>query len=498
MIENIFLGIQAIITTPFNFLAILFGVVSGVLIGALPGLTSTMGVSIMLPFTFMLEPIPGIALLVALYCGSQYGGSIPGILLNTPGTSEAAVTAIDGYKLAQKGMAGQALGTSVIASACGGLLGVILLIIFAPAVAKIAISFAAPEYFCLALFGMSMVVNIEAGSELKNIIGGITGLFLATVGIDSLTGFPRFTFGSVSLTGGISFIPVMIGIFAAAEVFRQAESWCRREFMFDANISNLPAFKDIWRLKWSMLRSIGIGTLIGALPAAGSTLATFIAYNEAKRWSKQKEKFGTGILEGVAAPESANNAGAAGAMLPTMTVGIPGSAVTAVILGGLMIHGIRPGPLLFVNQADFVYAIFMGMVLSNFLFLILGLFGVKVFANVLRVPSYILNAVIIVLCVVGSFVLRNNIADVWIMLISGIIGYFIKKSGFSPLPIIIGMVLGKTFEVSFRQTMVLFDNDLTVFLKRPYAATFLAFTLVSAFWTQIISFLKRFREKRTS
>ncbi len=483
--------------SPFNFLSILFGVVAGVLIGALPGLTSTMGVTIMLPFTFMLEPVPGIALLVALYCGSQYGGSIPGILLNTPGTSEAAVTAVDGYKLAQKGMAGQALGTSVIASAIGGLVGVFLLIIFAPAVAKIAISFAAPEYFCLALFGMSMVVNIETGSELKNIIGGITGLFLATVGIDSLTGFSRFTFGSVSLTSGISFIPVMIGIFAAAEVFRQAESWTLRKFKFDANITNLPAFRDLWKLKLSMLRSIGIGTLIGALPAAGSTLATFIAYNEAKRWSKQKDQFGTGILEGVAAPESANNAGAAGAMLPTMTVGIPGSAVTAVILGGLMIHGMRPGPLLFVNQPQFVYAIFMGMVLSNILFLTLGLFGVKLFANVLRVPTYILNAVIIVLCVVGSFVLRNNIADVWIMLLSGVIGHYIRKHGFSPLPIIIGMVLGKTFEVSFRQTMVLFDNDLTIFLTRPYAATFLAFTLVSAFWAPIIAFINRFKGEKS-
>ncbi len=496
MIENIFLGVKAILS-PFNFLTILFGVVSGVLIGALPGLTSTMGVTIMLPFTFMLDPIPGIALLVALYVGSQYGGSIPGILLNTPGTSEAAVTAVDGYKLAQKGMAGQALGTSVIASAIGGLIGVILLIIFAPTVAKIAISFAAPEYFCLALFGMSMVVNIEAGSELKNIIGGLTGLFLATVGIDSLTGFPRFTFGSVSLTSGISFIPVMIGIFAAAEVFRQAESWVMRQFKFDTNISKLPAVRDIWGLKWSMLRSIGIGTLIGALPAAGSTLATFIAYNEAKRWSKHPEKFGTGILEGVAAPEAANNAGAAGAMLPTMTVGIPGSAVTAVILGGLMVHGMRPGPLLFVNQPQFVYSVFMGMFISNLLLLFLGLFGVKLFANVLKIPAYILNAIVIVLCVVGSFVLRNNIADVWIMLISGVVGHTIKKAGFSPLPIIIGMVLGSIFEVSFRHTMVLFDNDLTVFFTRPYAAIFLAFTLISAFWMQIITLFQRLKKKRS-
>ena len=485
MLENLLLGLSAIISWS-NFLSVVLGVIGGVLIGALPGLTSTMGATLLLPFTFAMEPVAGIAAMVSLYCGSQYGGSIPAILINTPGTSEAAVTAIDGYALTRKGMAGQALGTSVISSALGGLLGVIILIFLSPLVARIAISFAAPEYFCLALFGMSMVVSLEAGSELKNIIGGLTGLFLATVGTDALSGYQRFTFGSLDLVDGLNFIPVMIGVFAAAEVFRQAKAQKSEELCLDkVEFSKLPSIKDLCLLRWSILRSIFIGAFIGALPAAGSTLATFISYSEAKRWSKKPEDFGQGILEGVAAPEAANNAGAAGALLPTMTLGIPGSAVTAVILGGLMVHGMRPGPLLFINQPRFVYAVYIGMGMASFVMLLIGIYGVKLFAQMLRVPNNILNAIIIVLCVVGSYVLKNNVADVWIMLIAGLIGHGLKKAGFPSLAIILGMVLGRTLEVSLRQTMVLFDSDLTVFLTRPYSLVFLCLSIISAFWPQI-------------
>jgi len=491
--ENILLGLYTISDLTM-IITIVMGVFMGILVGSLPGLTSTMGVTLLLPFTFAMEPIPGISALVALYCGSQYGGSIPGILLNTPGTSEAAISTIDGYQLTKKGKAGKALGLSVIASAIGGFIGVGVLLFFAPAVAKLATTFAPPEYFCLALFGMSMVINLEAGSELKNILGGLVGLLLTTVGYDALSGQERFTFGSVNLSSGINFIPVMIGVFAAAEVFRQAESYVAKKLRLSANLTKLPRVLEIWRLKWCMLRSITIGILVGALPAAGSTMATFLAYNEAKRWSKKPDDFGKGSLEGIVAPESANNAGAAGAMLPTLTVGIPGSGVTAVILGGLMIHGIRPGPLLFVNQQEFVYAIFMSMALANLLMLLMGVFGVRFFANILRVPGHMLNPLIMVLCVVGSFALQNNLADVWVMLIAGISGFYLNKAGFSPLPIIIGMVLGQIMEVSFRQTMVIFENDLTIFISRPYAACIIFVTLLSALWPVIA---KRYRSTIT-
>jgi len=486
MFENLVLGFQSVLE-PMNILVIIFGVIAGVSIGALPGLTSTMGVVLLLPFTFAMEPTPGILSMIALYCGTQYGGAIPGILFNVPGTSEAAITSIEGYPLTKKGKAGQALGTSVIVSSIGGLVGVIILVVMSQVLAKIAISFAAPEYFCLSIFGFSMVINLKPGAEIKNLIGGLLGLFLATVGTDLLSGYQRFSFGLVNLTSGISFIPVMIGLFAITEVFRQAEMWKteKKVEISDIDFTKLPKFKELWNLKYNVLRSILIGFFIGALPAAGSTVATFIAYNEANKWSRNPEMFGKGTLEGISAAESANNAGATGALLPTMILGIPGSAVTAVILGALMIHGMRPGPLLLIKQPKFVYSIFVGMGMSSIVLLLVGVWGVKIFAQMLRVPANILNAVIIVLCVVGSYALKNNTADLWVMLITGILGYLLRRTGFSPLTIVIGLVLGQIIEISFRQTMILFDNNLLIFILRPYSLIFLILTILGPFWQQL-------------
>jgi len=477
---------------PINMFSVLLGVLSGVTIGALPGLSATMGCALLLPFTFLMEPIPAIAMLSALYCGATYGGSISAILLNTPGTPAAAVTTLDGYKLTQNGKAGKALGIAVIVSSIGGLFSVLVLILVAPQLAKIAIYFAAPEYFALTIFGLSMVINIKSGDELKNIIGGLTGLFLSMVGMDRLTGFPRFSFGNVYLLSGISFIPVMIGLFAAAEILRLAETWVTNPETNTNFASLLPKINEILLLKWCILRSAIIGTFIGILPAEGGTVAAFISYNEAKRWSKHPEKFGTGILEGVAAPETANNAATGGAMVPTLVLGIPGSSTTAVILGGLMIQGLRPGPLLFVQQPKFIYSIFIAMAFANILFLVVGLFGVKLFAQVTRIPVYILSPIVMVLCVIGSYALNNNVADVWIMLIAGLIGNSIRKVGFSPVPIILGMVLGQLIEVSFRQTMVIFDSNLSIFFTRPYSAVFLCLAILSVSWPFIRkSFKKR-------
>jgi len=491
MFENFLMGLYSILQ-PINIFSVLVGVVSGITIGALPGLSATMGAALLLPFTFVMEPIPAIAMLSALYCGATYGGSISAILINTPGTPAAAVTTLDGYKLAQKGKAGKALGASVIASGIGGLFSVLVLMLVAPQLAKIAITFAAPEYFALAIFGLSMVTNIKSGNELKNIIGGLTGLFLATVGMDRLTGFPRFSFGNVYLLSGINFIPVMIGLFAAAEVFRLAETWDKSETINTDFSDLLPKIDEILPLKWSILRSAIIGTFIGILPAEGGTVAAFISYNEAKRWSKHPEKFGTGILEGVTAPETANNAATGGAMIPTLTLGIPGSSTTAVILGGLMIQGLRPGPLLFVQQPNFIWSIFVAMAIANIFFLFAGLFGVKIFAQVTRIPINILGPIIMVLCVIGSYALHNSIADVWVMLIAGLIGSSFRKIGFSPAPIVLGMVLGELIEVSLRQTMIIFDNNLLIFFARPYSAVFLGLAVLSVLWPFIRkSFKKR-------
>lgn len=489
MFDLLLIGIQQIFQ-PDNFLAVLTGVLSGMIIGALPGLSATMGAALVVPFTFFMEPIPAIGMLSALYCGATYGGSISAILVNTPGTPAAAVTTLDGYEMAKKGQAGKALGTAVIASGIGGLFSVIVLILIAPQIADLALQFADPEYFSLALFGISMVVNISSGNELKNLIGGLIGLFLATVGMDALTGFSRFTFGSVSMSSGINFIPVMIGLFAAAEIFTQAESYVKTET--NTAISDLlPSFKELWPLKWSIFRSAIIGTFIGILPAEGGTVASFISYNEAKRWSKHPEKFGTGIIEGVAAPETANNAATGGAMVPTLTLGIPGSSTTAVILGGLMIQGLRPGPLLFATQPKFVYAVFIAMALANILFLFFGLVGAKFFAHITKIPVYILNPVVMILCVIGSYALSNNVADVWIMLVAGLAGFLIKKIGFSPAPIVLGLVLGEMVEISFRRSMSIFDGNFMIFFSRPFSAVFLSFALVSVLWPVIQKLIKR-------
>jgi len=489
MTENLLLGLNAILE-PANLIAIMIGVLAGVTVGALPGLTATMGAALVLPFTFAMNPIAAIAMLSSLYCGAMYGGSVSAILVNTPGTPAATITSLDGYELTKQGKAGKALGAAVIASGIGGLFSVVVLILLAPQIAKIAISFAAPEYFALAIFGISMVVNISAGSELKNLIGGLLGVFLSTVGIDKLTGYTRFSFGNADLMAGIDFIPVMIGLFAAAEIFRLADTWIKSNINLDF-ISELPKFKEFWSLKYSILRSSIIGTFIGILPAEGGTVASFISYNEARRWSKDSSKFGTGILEGITAAESANNAATGGAMIPTLTLGIPGSSVTAIILGGLMIQGLRPGPLLFVNQPRLVYSVFVAMAFANIFFLIVGLFGAKLFAQVTKIPTYILTPIVMSLCFVGSYALNNSVLDVWIMLIAGIFGFYMKKIGFSPVPIVLGLVLGELIEVNFRQAMTIFDDNLLVFFTRPYSAVFLTLALISVGWPFLSKHLRK-------
>jgi len=477
VLDQLFIGLLTILE-PTNFLAVFFGVVFGIIIGALPGLTSPMGVALLIPFTYTMPKVPAICMLVALYCGGTFGGSISAILVHAPGTPAAAATTFDGYPLAQKGMAGKALGMACISSALGGLFSVIVLILLAPLLADIAIKFGPPEYFALAVFGLSMISSLGSRSVLKNLIGGAIGVLISCVGMDEISGFGRFDFGITHLMDGISFIPVMIGLFAATEVFRQAEVGIRK-VVIDRKISGLlPSWQDIKAVKTTMIRSGLIGTFIGILPAEGGTVASFIGYNEAKRFSKHPEKFGTGILEGVAAPETANNAATGGAMIPTLALGIPGSGTTAVILGALLVHGMRPGPLLFMQHTHVVYSVFVGMFLANLIFLVVGLLGAKIFSNILRVPNYVLSPIILVLCVVGTYALHNNMADVWIMLICGIIGYKMREYGFAAAPIVLGVVLGELIEISLRRSLIVFGNNPLVFFTRPWAATFIVLTVL--------------------
>lgn len=485
------------IMQPTTLPLILAGTIVGVLVGALPGLSSSMAVALLLPFTIYLEPIPAIAMLSSLYCAGTFGGSITAILINAPGAPPAAATAFDGYPLAKKGEAGKALGMAAVASVAGGVFSLIVLILAAPALATIAYRFGPPEYFALTVFGLSMLASISGKSATKNLIGGAFGVLLATVGVDLTTGVERFTFGVPQLYEGISFIPVLIGLFAMAELLDQATQKDRPLERFGASTLKLPKKEDFGRVWKTILRSSGIGTFVGILPAEGSTVAAMMGYNEAKRWSKNKHNFGKGEIEGVAGPEAANNAATGGAMVPTLALGIPGSATAAVILGGLQIHGLRPGPYLFENQPNLLYAIFFAMLIANFAFLAFGLIGAKHFSKISLIPRQFLWPTVFCFCVVGAYGVGQSMSDVYIMLIAGLAGYFLNRAGFSPAPIIMGLVLGHLVENSLAQSVILFDQDLTQFLSRPIALFFFALAILSIASSPLSNTLKKYQQKKT-
>ena len=474
-----------VFTDPMVIGLIVAGTIVGVLIGALPGLSSSMGVALLLPFSLYLEPIPAIALLSALYCAGTFGGSITAILINVPGAPPAVATAFDGYPMAVKGEAGRALGIAAVASASGGILSVLVLLFAAPLLARVAYSFGPPEYFALGVFALSMLASISGEAPLKNLIGGCLGLLIATVGIDLTTGVERFTFGVPELYEGIQFIPVLIGLFAVTELLSQAQELSRERIAVAVSALKLPSLDDFRRVKGTILRSSAIGIFVGVLPAEGSTMAAMIGYNEAKRWSKTPENFGKGTIEGVAGPEAANNAATGGAMVPTLALGIPGSATAAVILGGLQVQGLRPGPYLFEEQPGLLYGIFFAMFLANVLFLVIGLLGVKVFSRISLVPRTFLWPTVFALCFVGAYGLDQSMVDVWIMIISGLVGFVLKKNGFGPAPIIMGIVLGGLVETSLAQTMIIFDQQWTGFFSRPIALSFFALAVISLVGAQI-------------
>ena len=475
---------------PQLLLVLLVSTLGGVVIGALPGLNATNGAALLLPFTLSMEAIPAIASLVAIYCSATFAGAITAILINTPGTPASATTCLDGYPLAQRGEAGRALGMAVVSSTIGGVLSVICLMMAAPLLARMAYHFTPPEYFALTLFGLSMLASIGEGSPLKNLISGTFGVFLALVGVDMLTSVERFTFGSHDLYDGIGFVPVMIGIFGISELIVQASSLDKKKERVSMKAVQLPT-RDDYRQVWkAILRSSGIGTFIGILPAEGATVASMIGYNEAKRWSKTPEQFGKGAIEGIAGSEAANNAATGGAMVPTLALGIPGSATAAVILAGLMVHGIRPGPSMFTEQANFAYTIFWSMMLVNLLFLVVGLTGAKIFARVTLIPTQVLWPCVFMVSIVGAYALDQSMFDVWIVLISGIIGFFMRRYGFSVVPLAIGLILGEMLEQRLGQSMVMLDEKWWLMFTRPLALLFFCLTIAALFgpvlWTKYL------------
>ncbi|PAE26219.1 tripartite tricarboxylate transporter permease [Bacillus sp. 7894-2] len=481
---------------PFHFFILMVGVLLGFIGGGIPGISGTMLVIILLPVSYAMDPAAAFLLLTSIYATSVFSGSISAILFRTPGTPEAVATVFDGYPMAKKGEGGKALGISIFSSATGGVFGTLVLIFLTPLLASFALRFSSPEYFALALMGLTVVASLSAGNLVKGFIGVSFGLFIATIGIDTMTGVPRFTFGSGQLMSGIDFIPVLIGLFAISEVLRRVQQVHKVNTKQKVR-SELPDWNVMKRISGVIGRSSLLGVFIGILPGIGATTAAMLSYSEAARWSKRSKEFGTGIPEGVAAPESANNAAAMGAMVPLLSLGIPGSATTAILLGAFILHGIQPGPLMFTTQGSLIYTILMGLLVANLMILLIAKPFISVFSKILQVPYTIIGPLIVLFCIVGTFAVRNSIFDVAMMLVFGIIGYYLENAKFPLAPIVLGVVLGPIAEDQFRRAMQMSNNDISIFFTRPIALTFIVLSIISILYPFINKWIKK-RKNNTS
>jgi putative tricarboxylic transport membrane protein len=479
-VEAIVTGV-GLIVQPASIALIFMSVLIGVIIGALPGLSSPIAVALLLPFTIGMEPVLSIAMMAALYCAGTFGGSITAILINTPGAPPAVATAFDGYPMAQRGEAGRALGMAAVASVIGGVFSLIIFIVATPLLAAIALSFRPQEYFALTLFGLSMLATIAGKSAIRNLIAGGLGVLVSTVGIHLVTGVERFTFGTTVLYDGIDFVPVLIGLFGIAELLNQSQVVDVVKERIRSVAVRLPSREDFRRCRGTIFRSCWIGTFIGILPAEGSTVAAIMGYNEAKRWAKNKDEFGKGAIEGIAGPETANNAATGGAMVPTLALGIPGSGTTAVILVGLIMHGFRPGAYLLRETPEFIYAIFTAMLIANFMFLGVGLAGAKLFSLITLIPRTFLWPSVFIFSMIGAYAYQQTMFDVWVMLIAGFVGFLALRHGFGPAPFIMGLVLGVLVEESWSQAMIIFNGNWLRFFESPICLLFFALTALSLF-----------------
>ena len=430
------------------------GTFAGIYIGAIPGLSVTMAVSILISFTFKWEVNSALALISGIYLGGVYGGSRSAILLNIPGAPSAIATGLDGYPLAKRGEAGTAIGLTTVVSVVGGFIGILALAVAAPAVADLALQFAPRDYLMLAIWGILLVGSLSGGSLAKGIFAGALGVLIGSVGLDPMTAESRFTFGSLQLTAGISYVAAMIGFFGVAEVLCQLHELKLQAIKQDVS-KILPSWSLLRKYLPLTARTSTIGVVVGALPGAGGDIAALMAYDHAKRTVKDPSRpFGEGAYEGLVAPESANNAAVGGAYIPMLTLGIPGDAVTAVIIGAMYIHGLKPGPMLMVETPHLFWFIVGSLTLANIFLLVFGLTGIRLFAKIVETPKPILLPVILVLSAVGAYAINNNPVDVYWMLGFGVLGYFLKMYGFQVGPVILGMILGPLMDKSYRQAMI--------------------------------------------
>lgn len=477
---------------PMSLVLLVVGIVLGLMIGILPGLGPPIAIALALPFTFYLEPVPSIILLLGIYSAAIYGGSISAIAVGIPGTGAAIATVQDGHKMFKAGRGGEALGWSLTGSIFGGLVSVACLAFITPLLAELAVKFGPREYLAVSVFGLVVVVRVAGQSLAKGLLMGGLGLFLTTWGIDELNGTERYTFGSYHMYEGLPLVPFLVGLFAMSEVMIGAERSVRKiEFSQSSLSVKLPGFKTLGKMKDVLLRSSLIGTIIGIIPGEGAAVGAFFAYSEAKRRSKNPEKFGTGIPEGIVAPETANNATVGGALVPTLTLGVPGSPAAAVLLGALLIQGLAPGPRLFAERPDLMYSIFIGLFIINILMMFIGLVAIRFAARLIMVPTAVIVPTVMLLSFVGIYSVSTSFFNVGVLLGAGILGYVVRKLGYSIAPLSIGFVLGPIFENALRQSMTIADGSVAEFFNTPIGLSIYAALALTILWGPVTSRLKR-------
>jgi len=481
MFDMIMLGVHEVIK-PYPLLFLYMGTVAGIIVGCLPGFTITMGVALVLPMTFGMTSMEGLSAMIGVMVGGLAGGQISGILIGIPGTPSSVATVFDGHPMAKSGEPGRALATGTWASFLGGLISTFVMLFFTPPLAAAALKFGPWEFFSLVFFGLTIIASLSGKSLTKGIVSGVLGLVAASFGTDPMTGIPRFDFGFKPLAGGFAFLPVLVGLFAFSQLMSNLEGKSRsKEALIVGSkltFSSPKVLKDIFRQPFNLLRSSLIGVFIGALPGAGASISNILAYDQAKKASKHPEKFGTGIVDGIIASESANNGTEGGALTPTMALGIPGGAVSAMMLGALLLHGIQPGPMLIIEYPHLVYGVIVALFIAHFFMLGTQLYGIRLFVRLARLPIYVLVPSVLVLCAVGSFAIFNRFFDIWVLLIFGGLGYLMVKFKFPLAPAILGVILGPIAEVNFRRALQT-ESDITLFFTRPISLTFLILSVLS-------------------
>lgn len=496
MVEGAFI-LEALLNvlSPYTLFFLVLGVLIGIVAGILPGINGAIGISLILPFTFGMDPATALIMMLGLWGGQNFGGGVTAALIHAPGAASGAATLFDGYPMAQKGKAGKALGIICIASSVGWFLGTIMLALIAIPLAAFALRFSAPEYFAVGIFGLSMVASMATKNIFKGAIATLFGLAIVTIGTDPFSGLPRFNYGRWELMDGINFLVVMIGVFAVSEVLVQVQKPNVQAQMKKVS-RDLPTWQEIRSLLPTMFRSAGIGMMVGTAPGAGGSIAAFIAYNEAKRFSKHPEEFGQGSMEGLAAPEAANNATEGGAMVPLLALGIPGSGAAAVILASMIMFGLRPGPQIFTEQPVLVYSLFFGLAIGSFVLLVVGLLLTPYLALVMRIPKPYLVTGIAGIAFMAAIAITGLMFDVRLVLLFGIVGYIMRKYDFPAAPMILALVLGFMIETTLRRSLIMSDGDWSIFWTRPIAATVLAAAILSFVYPVLREVMTRMKASR--